>query len=70
MLTGITIEWDKGLRVYVTLQTQHMGKVCGLCGNYDKQAENDFRARTGQVCVPFFQIKQKCSSQHLSCENI
>lgn len=37
------------MRVYVTLQTNLMGKVCGLCGNYDGKGENDFRARSGQV---------------------
>ena len=48
-LTGIYVEWDKGLRVYITLDPRHMGKVCGLCGNYDNKAENDFRARSGQL---------------------
>jgi hypothetical protein len=46
---GIRVEWDRGMRVYITLEAMHMNKVCGLCGNYDKRAENDFRARTGQI---------------------
>ena len=46
---GITVEWDKGMRVYITLAPEYMNKVCGLCGNFDTRADNDFRARTGQV---------------------
>ena len=46
---GITLEWDKGMRVYITIAPEYMNKVCGLCGNYDNRADNDFRARTGQV---------------------
>ena len=46
---GITVQWDKSMRVYVTLEPEYMGKVCGLCGNFDNKAENDFRARSGQI---------------------
>ena len=46
---GISVEWDKGMRVYINLDTRHMGNVCGLCGNYDNRGDNDFRARSGQV---------------------
>ena len=48
-VSGIFVEWDKGLRVYITLEPRHMGNICGLCGNYDNKAENDFRARSGQL---------------------
>ena len=46
---GISVRWDKAMRAYVILQPQYMGRVCGLCGNFDKQGDNDFRASTGEI---------------------
>ena len=48
-IPGITVEWDKGMRVYVKLDPVFQGKVCGLCGNYDNKADNDFRSRSDLV---------------------
>lgn len=36
-----------GTRVYVRLEPQHRGRVAGLCGNFDGDAENDFSSRQG-----------------------
>uniref|UniRef100_A0A8C8ASN0 VWFD domain-containing protein n=1 Tax=Otus sunia TaxID=257818 RepID=A0A8C8ASN0_9STRI len=36
-----------GTRVYVRLEPQHRGRVAGLCGNFDGDAENDFGSRQG-----------------------
>lgn len=47
--TGITLEWDKGMRIYIKLDPIHMGKVCGLCGDYDGKADNDFRSRNDLI---------------------
>ena len=46
---GISIRWDKAMRAYVILQPQYLGRVCGLCGNFDKIGDNDFRAATGEL---------------------
>ena len=48
-LSGITLEWDKGMRVYVKLDPIYQGKVCGLCGNFDTKADNDFRSRNDLI---------------------
>ncbi len=37
------------MRVSVVLDPRYMGRVCGLCGNYDKIGDNDFRAATGEL---------------------
>lgn len=36
-----------GTRVYVRLHPQHRGRVAGLCGNFDRDAENDLASRQG-----------------------
>lgn len=36
-----------GTRVYVRLQPQHRGRVVGLCGNFDRDAENDLTSQQG-----------------------
>ncbi|XP_038045083.1 SCO-spondin-like [Patiria miniata] len=46
---GITVVWDFGMSVYVTLDGTFKGQVCGLCGDFDKNAQNDFRTRTGEL---------------------
>ncbi|XP_065689130.1 SCO-spondin-like [Patagioenas fasciata] len=44
---GLAVLWDGGTRVYVQLEPQHRGRVAGLCGNFDGDAENDFTSRQG-----------------------
>ena len=49
LIPGITLEWDKGMRVYIKLDPVYKGKVCGLCGDYDNKADNDFRSRNDLI---------------------
>ena len=44
---GLTIMWDVGTRVYVKLEPRFKSQVCGLCGNFDGNALNDFTTRQG-----------------------
>ncbi|XP_014811222.1 PREDICTED: SCO-spondin [Calidris pugnax] len=44
---GLAVLWDGGTRVYVRLEPRHRGRVAGLCGNFDGDAENDFTSRQG-----------------------
>uniref|UniRef100_A0A8C1ZSL3 VWFD domain-containing protein n=1 Tax=Cyprinus carpio TaxID=7962 RepID=A0A8C1ZSL3_CYPCA len=39
---GLTIMWKHKTTVYIILQPQHMGDVCGLCGNFNENAKDDF----------------------------
>ena len=41
--------WDRGTSVHVTLDKTFAGRVCGLCGDFDGESDNDFRARSGEV---------------------
>ncbi|KAF4094915.1 hypothetical protein G5714_023993 [Onychostoma macrolepis] len=39
---GLTILWDRKTTVRIILQPQHMGGVCGLCGNFNGNGKDDF----------------------------
>ncbi|TRY87240.1 hypothetical protein DNTS_031749 [Danionella cerebrum] len=39
---GLTILWDRKTTVRIILQPQHMGDVCGLCGNFNGNGIDDF----------------------------
>ncbi|KAG8579776.1 hypothetical protein GDO81_011049 [Engystomops pustulosus] len=45
----ISVTWDKGKRVYVTLKETLRNKVCGLCGNFDGIENNDLMSSNNQV---------------------
>ncbi|XP_070582937.1 LOW QUALITY PROTEIN: SCO-spondin-like [Erythrolamprus reginae] len=46
---GLTVLWDGGTRVYIKLDAKYQGRVSGLCGNFDGDAENDFSSQQGIV---------------------
>ncbi|XP_016384066.1 mucin-2-like [Sinocyclocheilus rhinocerous] len=39
---GLTVLWDRKTTVRIILQPQHMGGVCGLCGNFNGNGKDDF----------------------------
>ncbi|XP_067236751.1 uncharacterized protein [Chanodichthys erythropterus] len=39
---GLTVLWDRKTTVHIILQPQHMGEVCGLCGNFNGNGKDDF----------------------------
>ncbi|KAG8438864.1 hypothetical protein GDO86_005162 [Hymenochirus boettgeri] len=45
----MTVTWDKGMRVYITLKENYRDKVCGLCGNFDGTENNDLTSSNNQV---------------------
>lgn len=46
---GVMVEWDGGMSVSVILDHQWAGKVCGLCGNFDRITGNEFMGREGVI---------------------
>ncbi|NXM39632.1 MUC2 protein, partial [Gymnorhina tibicen] len=44
---GVMLIWDKKTTVFIKLNPDYKGKVCGLCGNFDDKANNDFTTRSG-----------------------
>ncbi|XP_070763114.1 mucin-2-like, partial [Enoplosus armatus] len=39
---GLAVMWDRKTTVRILLEPQHSGEVCGLCGDFDGDGQNDF----------------------------
>ncbi|KAL9966350.1 hypothetical protein ACROYT_G024405 [Oculina patagonica] len=39
---GLTVTWDRGTRLYITLDPKFKGQTCGLCGNFNDDRNDDF----------------------------
>ncbi|KAM4845228.1 mucin-5B [Thomomys bottae] len=47
--SGMFVSWDRKTSVFIRLQQHYKGRVCGLCGNFDNNAINDFTTRSQSV---------------------
>ncbi|XP_037539630.1 mucin-2-like [Nematolebias whitei] len=47
---GLGVMWDRKTTVRILLEPHHSGQVCGLCGNFDGDGQNDFTTQ-GQLVV-------------------
>lgn len=47
-VAGITVTFDWQSTVRVTLPSSYEGQVCGLCGNYNGKAQDDFLMKNGK----------------------
>uniref|UniRef100_A0A672NKM8 VWFD domain-containing protein n=2 Tax=Sinocyclocheilus grahami TaxID=75366 RepID=A0A672NKM8_SINGR len=45
----LNLIWDNKTSLMVQLHPKFKGKVCGLCGNFDDNANNDFVKHNGEV---------------------
>ncbi|MGH0151900.1 UNVERIFIED_CONTAM: hypothetical protein FKN15_042606 [Acipenser sinensis] len=48
---GLILMWDKKTSMFIKLSPNFKGHVCGLCGNYDGNGQNDFTTRSQAVVV-------------------
>ncbi|KAK0156052.1 Mucin-5B [Merluccius polli] len=48
---GLILMWDKRTSIFIMLSPDLKGRVCGLCGNYDGNANNDLTTRSNAVVV-------------------
>ncbi|XP_072277618.1 mucin-5B-like [Pyxicephalus adspersus] len=46
---GLILMWDRKTSIFIKLSKEFEGKVCGLCGNYDGNGNNDFTTRSQSV---------------------
>ncbi|KFQ29873.1 hypothetical protein N331_02861, partial [Merops nubicus] len=65
---GVILMWDGKTSIFIKLTPSFKGHVCGLCGNYDGNGNNDFTTRSQSVVgnVLEFANSWKVSS---SCPN-
>ncbi|XP_024604822.1 mucin-5B [Neophocaena asiaeorientalis asiaeorientalis] len=47
--SGMVVSWDQKTSVFIRLHQEYKGRVCGLCGNFDDNALNDFTTRSQSV---------------------
>ncbi|XP_058520124.1 mucin-5AC [Ochotona princeps] len=46
---GLVLLWDRKTTLFLRLSPEFKGRVCGLCGNFDDNAVNDFTTRSQSV---------------------
>ncbi|XP_077892713.1 mucin-5AC-like [Ictidomys tridecemlineatus] len=46
---GLVLLWDRRTSIFLRLSPEFKGRVCGLCGNFDGNALNDFTTRSQAV---------------------
>ncbi|XP_018112525.2 mucin-5B-like [Xenopus laevis] len=46
---GLLLVWDKKTTIYIKVTNIFQGMLCGLCGNYDGNRNNDYTTRTNAV---------------------
>ncbi|XP_037308269.2 von Willebrand factor [Pungitius pungitius] len=47
----ISLTWDKGTSLLVHISATYRGRVCGLCGNFDGNVNNDLVSSNNQIEV-------------------
>ncbi|XP_076589526.1 von Willebrand factor [Chaetodon auriga] len=47
----LSLSWDKGTRLLVHISAAYRGRVCGLCGNFDGNVNNDLMSSNNQLEV-------------------
>ncbi|XP_073665560.1 mucin-6 [Tursiops truncatus] len=48
----LVVMWGLGAHLMVLVEKKHMGKMCGLCGNFDGEKANEFLSEDGQLLEP------------------
>ncbi|XP_062928544.1 von Willebrand factor [Mobula hypostoma] len=66
----ISILWDKGTRISVQVQGQYMGKLCGLCGNFDGNKNNDLLGSANQLEIDPIDFGNSWTVKHLCADAI
>ncbi|XP_045893037.1 mucin-2-like [Micropterus dolomieu] len=62
---GLTVMWDRKTTVRVLLEPRHSGEVCGLCGDFDGDGQNDFT--TQAVFCDYYNSPGECKWHYNPC---
>ncbi|XP_053305743.1 mucin-5AC-like [Spea bombifrons] len=66
---GLTLMWDRKTSIFIKLSSDFKGKVCGLCGNYDGNAVNDFTTKSQSVVEDLLEFGNSWKLDS-SCPNV
>ncbi|XP_055270837.1 mucin-6 [Moschus berezovskii] len=48
----LVVMWGPGAHLMVLVERKYMGRMCGLCGNFDGEKTNEFLSEDGQLLEP------------------
>ncbi|XP_075181508.1 uncharacterized protein LOC142254347 [Anomaloglossus baeobatrachus] len=66
---GVIIMWDQKTTMHMKLPSNFQGKVCGICGNYDGNGNNDFTTRSRSVVENLMEFGNSWKTSP-SCPNV
>ncbi|KAJ8386466.1 hypothetical protein AAFF_G00169360 [Aldrovandia affinis] len=68
---GLRVAYDLVYKVVVTIPDNYGGKTCGLCGNFNNEAKDDFRLPDGSITksVQTFGAAWKVAVPGVVCDN-
>ncbi|XP_060698554.1 mucin-19-like [Hemiscyllium ocellatum] len=67
---GIVIIWDKHTRLSVTLDKQWRNKVCGLCGNFNYDTEDDLTTRFNSMASSSAELGNSWKSNQFCSDSV
>ncbi|GCB72445.1 hypothetical protein scyTo_0006308 [Scyliorhinus torazame] len=65
---GVTVIWDKHTRLSVTLDARWRDQVCGLCGNFNDDTEDDLTTKSNSLVTNPIEFGNSWKSAQ-SCSN-
>ncbi|XP_051915891.1 mucin-2-like isoform X13 [Hippocampus zosterae] len=66
---GMAVMWDRKTTVRILLEPQHSGEVCGLCGDFDGNEQNDFTIQGQQQVTNVLEFANSWKTSS-NCPNV
>ncbi|KAK7801684.1 hypothetical protein U0070_013178 [Myodes glareolus] len=64
----LVVMWGPDAYLMVLVEKKYMGKLCGLCGNFDGKTDNEFLSEDGKLLEPYkYAVLQKLDDPNEIC---
>ncbi|XP_057634693.1 mucin-6 [Chionomys nivalis] len=64
----LVVMWGPDAHLMVLVEKKYMGKLCGLCGNFDGKTDNEFLSEDGKLLEPYkYAVLQKLDDPNEIC---
>ncbi|CAO2583912.1 Muc6 [Lemmus lemmus] len=64
----LVVMWGPDAHLMVLVEKKYMGKLCGLCGNFDGKTDNEFLSEDGKLLEPHkYAVLQKLDDPNEIC---